>query len=1213
MPRLSISLFGTFEVALAGTPVTTFESDKVRALLAYLAVEADHPHRRETLAGLLWPERPERNARQSLSQALFNLRQATGDREATPPFFIASAQTLQFNRSSDYKLDVMGFTRLLTACQEHKHNGLDACQPCLDRLEQAAALYWGNFLEGFSLGDSVAFEEWSVLNRERFHHLAVQTLGHLAGCYERRGEYEPALRHTRRQIELDPYSEEPHQQLMRLLALDGQRGAALAQYETCRHLLAAEIGVKPAAETRGLYEQIQAGTLAGMGAGERVSFLHPHTSAPPLPYAATTPPPPTPTASFVARERELARLDQFLNTALSGQGQVVFVTGGAGRGKTALMQAFAHRVQATHPDLIVAGGNGNAHTGLGDPYLPFREVLALLTGDVEAKYAAGAISRDHATRLWQLLPLSGQTLLDDSPDLIETFLPGAGLVRRAAAFSRSSGEAEWPARLEELVERKAALPADPNLQPQALFEQYSRLLRVLAGQVPLLLLLDDLQWADPGSTSLLFHLGRQLEGSRIMVVGAYRPDEVALGRPSTSPGHDPTVNPEQRERHPLEPVVNEFKRCFGDIEVDLAQTEERQFVDVLLDAEPNRLNDTFRQTLYRQTGGHPLFTIELLRGMQERGDLVQDQQGRWIEGPVLDWETLPARVEAVIAERIERLPERLQEALTVACVEGETFTVEVAARLGPVDERETVRWFSNRLERGYRLVNAQGIRHLSPGGQRLSQYRFRHILFQRYLYNRLDQVERAHLHQAVGTALEALYGENTAEIAVQLARHFQEAGAVRKAIVYLRQAGERAVRLSANEEAITHLRRGLELLETMPDTPERAQEELALQVALAVPLQAAKGFAAPEVGHTFARTRELCRQVGETPQIFPVLWLLALFYGTRGEHQTAHELAEQLLNLAERVGDPVLVALAHYMLGSAALFIGKLTLAQDYLEQVIAFYDPQEHDTLIFHYGLDIGVSGLSFASLAFWLLGYPDQALKRSQEALALAQGLDHPLALGLALGGAGILFHQFRRNAQVTQEWAEALISLSIEQGFPYWLAMGICNRGWALVEQGQVKEGIEQMRQGTTGYQATGAAVVLSQQLAMLAEAYGKIGLIEEGLTTFAKALAIAYRNEDRLYEAEIHRLKGELLQQAEGRELHTSHESPEACFLKAIEVARAQQAKSWELRATVSLCRLWQHQGRTAEAQQMLEEIYGWFTEGFDTVDLKEAKALLEALA
>jgi predicted ATPase len=508
-------------------------------------------------------------------------------------------------------------------------------------------------------------------------------------------------------------------------------------------------------------------------------------------------------------------------------------------------------------------------------------------------------------------------------------------------------------------------------------------------------------------------------------------------------------------------------------------------------------------------------------------------------------------------------------------------------------------------------VKAQGVRQLGAGGQRLSEYRFRHILFQKYLYSQLDQVERVHLHQAVGTVLEALNGGEAIEIAAQLALHFQKAGTVPKAIEYLRQAGERAMRLSANAEAITHYSQALELLETLPDTPDRARQELMLQIGLGVPLSMIKGYAAPDVGHAYARARELCRRVGETHHLFPVLCQLARFYSVRAEYQTAHEIGEQLHSLGQRVGDPLLVMAAHETLGWNLLWLGELAQSHANLEQVITMYDPQQHHSLVFRYEEDFGVTCLSTISLTLWLLGYPDQALKRSREAIALAQELAHPFSLAVAWFVAAF-FYALLREVPATQEMAQACINLSVERGFTHWEASARMFHGWALAEQGRVEAGLAQMRQGKADFRAIGSEVGHPHQLALLAGAYGRMGQAEEGLVLLAEALAAASRSRERYYEAEIQRLKGELLQQAEEGGLNASREAAEVCFLKAIEVARGQEARSLELRATMSLCRLWQQQDRAAEARQILEEIYGWFSEGFDTPNLKEAKALLEAL-
>ncbi len=822
MAQLSVCLLGGFEVFLNGEAVTAFEYDKVRALLAFLAVEATHAHRREALAGLLWPERPETAARQNLSQALFALRRAIGDHTATPPFLLITPQTLQFNTASHYEADVTTFSDLMTTCQRHEHRHLDACSPCLERLQQAVALYRGHFLAGLSIRDSVSFEEWAILHQERYHHLTIEALRHLAHHFETDGDYEMALQYAWREVELEPWQEEAHRQVMRLLTWHGERGAALAQYEACRQMLRAELDVEPAAETAALYQQIRDGTLGRTTSESSVStgriFASVSSSGGPGEFAETVFStlrfcplgPLQPGPSFVARQRELDRLNRFLATALTGQGQVVFVTGEAGCGKTMLLQAFARQAQAKYPALIVVGGQGNAFTGLGDPYLPFREVLRQLSGDVEAGVAAGAINRESARRLWNLLPVTAHVLLEVGPDLIGTFLPGPPFIERTRAAVPQPGEAAWLSRLESLVSQKNVEAEPPSQPPSNLFEQYAHVLNVLTGHQPLLLLLDDLQWVDLASVNLLFYLARQLAGRHILLVGAYRPEEI--------------IAPDNGKPHPLEPVVNEFKGHFGAIEVDLSQADGRQFVNAFLDIDPNRLDDPFRQTLYRQTGGHPLFTVELLHEMQKRGDLIQEPAGRWVEGATLNWTILPPQVEASIAERIGRLTEDLRDLLTIASIEGETFTAEVVARVQGVAERKTVRRLSATLGRKHRLVTAREIRQVA--GQQLSLYRFRHILFQHYLYQQLDPAERVYLHRAVGTALESLYGAQTEEIAAPLARHFQAAHHFEKAVDYLLIAGERALKLHAYHEASQYFATVGQLLPKLRTTTGERQRRL---------------------------------------------------------------------------------------------------------------------------------------------------------------------------------------------------------------------------------------------------------------------------------------------------------------------------------------------------------------------------------------------------
>jgi predicted ATPase len=890
---------------------------------------------------------------------------------------------------------------------------------------------------------------------------------------------------------------------------------------------------------------------------------------------------------FVTRQAQLDRLDAFLCQALGQHGQVAFVIGEAGAGKTALVTEFAARAGEVHSGLVVAIGNCNAQTGTGDPYLPFREILAQLTGDVEAKLAQGAISSENAYRLQVLVRSSCDALIRFGPDLINVLVPGSALVAKLGAYVVD--QAGWLDKLQRLVETKATLPAGVALEQSHIFEQYTNVLKALAGQRPLVLVLDNLHWADSASVSLLFHLGQRIGESRILILGTYRGEDVKLGRGG--------------ERHPLEKALNEFKRCFGDVWVDLDQAEKdeaRPFVDALLDLEPSRLGQGFRQALVQHTGGHPLFTIELLRNMREHGDLVRDADGRWVEGTSLDWDVLPPRVEGVIEERIGRLEAELQESLTVGSVEGREFTAEVIARVRAIDERRLVRRLGNELDRQHHLVVSHGIRRL--GLQPLSAYRFRHSLFQKYLYNSLDAAQKSYLHEDVGNALEELYGDQTAEIAIQLARHFEEAGLAEKAIHYLLLAGQGAMRVSANTEAIGHLTKALNLLQTLPATAERDQMELPLQMALATTTIITRGWAAPDVAAALDRERELCRSAGNMPQLIPVLRGLYNHYHSHAEHRVAYELAEQLTTLAQKAQDPASQLMAYQALGQSQIEMGDFATGRDTLERALTFHDPEQYRSLAYLYGDEDGVSCRLNLMLGLFALGYPDQALARAREALEMAEALAHPHVLAYTLYGLSTAY-LFVRDSQGAIAVAERALALCCEQGISFWQKATMINHGYALAMQGHVIQGIAEVSHGLSAYRSIGARVLQTSYLAQLAEMHLMAGHVDAGLAIVGQGLAAVNETSERCSEAVLYRLRAELLHM-QGHEVEA-----EADLHKALAVARAQQARSWELRATLNLCRLWCVQGKRDEARRMLADIYGWFSEGFDTPDLQEAKALL----
>jgi predicted ATPase len=417
------------------------------------------------------------------------------------------------------------------------------------------------------------------------------------------------------------------------------------------------------------------------------------------------------------------------------------------------------------------------------------------------------------------------------------------------------------------------------------------------------------------------------------------------------------------------------------------------------------------------------------------------------------------------------------------------------------------------------------------------------------------------------------------------------------------------------DDAQRAVRAGLGMVEALGQLNHRLAQErgvnLTVRLGIHTGLVVTRGPASPAVEQVYARAQELCQQVGKPPQLFPVLWGLWRLYHNRGEYQRARALGEQLLSLAQQVHDPALLLEAHHALWATLFYTGEFASTRAHLEQGRALYDPQQHHAHALLYGgHDPGVCCLYHAAWSLWILGYPDQGLQGMREALTLARALAHPNSLAIALLWATKL-HQSRREPQAAHEQAEACVVLADEQGFAEMLAEASIMRSWALAAQGQGTEGMAQMRQGLAAYRASGTERARPYYLALLAEAYGSIGQPAEGLSLLAEALALVDQIGERGWRAELHRLQGELLLAQAGE----SHQVPgaEACFHQALDIARHQQAKSWELRAAMRLSRLWQRQGKRDEARELLTPLYGWFTEGFDTADLQEAKALLQELS
>jgi predicted ATPase/DNA-binding winged helix-turn-helix (wHTH) protein len=731
---------------------------------------------------------------------------------------------------------------------------------------------------------------------------------------------------------------------------------------------------------------------------------------------------------------------------------------------------------------------------------------------------------------------------------------------------------------------RAARP-QPGLRatPERMLRELAEALDVLTAVQPLVLVLEDLHWSDLATLDLLAWLARRRQPARLLLLGTYRPVDVIV------------------RQHPLRALTQDLALHQLCSELPLELLNHAEVRQHLTTRYPGQMvPETLASVLYQRTEGNPLFLVTLVETLERQGSI-------W--GTLRDVDealrAVPQSVGGLVEQQLGQCRAAERRMLEVASVAGSTFAA--AALAASVDEPlEAIEHTCSTLARQGQFLRERGLEEW-PDGTVTACYSFRHVLYQQAIYGQIAPGRRRRLHQQIGQQMGAGCGTQVGERAAELAMHFEHGRDYHRAVQYVQQAAENAARRSAPHEVIALLTRGLALLATLPETPARAQQELALQVALGPALQATQGYGAPEVEKVYTRARELCQQGGDTAQFCTVLWGLYAYYLAGAELRAAVELGEQCLALAERTTDAALRMEAHRALGNTLLCQGEFASARAHLEQVRALYDPQQHCFHALAYAGDPGVACLSFIAWTLWFLGYPDQALQSSNQALTLAQALSHPYSLGFALYRAARL-HQYRREGQQAFARAGACVTLSTEQGFTYLAAMGTVSRGWALAWQGQGEEGRRQIGQGLAASRATGTVRHQVYILALLAEAYQSGGQIQAGLDVVAEALAGVERTEERWYEAELHRLKGELL-------LH--HDIPdvpqaEVCFQQALAIARRQQAKSWELRAAMSLSRMWQQQGKQTAACELLAPVYGWFTEGFDTADLQEAKTLLTAL-
>jgi predicted ATPase len=851
----------------------------------------------------------------------------------------------------------------------------------------------------------------------------------------------------------------------------------------------------------------------------------------------------------VGREQERAALWAGFESAAAGGGLLLCVTGEPGIGKTTLVEDFLAELADGEPAWCVARGRCSERLAGAEAYLPVLEALDSLLRGTAGEAAARALRLAAPTWYAQLVPPAPGDAA------------GETLAARARAASQERMRHDLLAFLKELSRRR-----------------------------PLVLFLDDVHWADVSTANLLAYLGARCDGLRLLLLVTCRPTELLLSR------------------HPFG-QVKEVLHVQGACREILLGFLSRQDIDAYLaQAFPGHaFAADFASLVYARTEGNPLFMADLLRYLRER-KVIAEEGGRWgLARAVPDLRReLPESVRGLIQRKLDHLDETDRRLLSAASVQGHEFDSAVAARvlgMGAAEAEERL----EALDRIHGLVRLRREQEF-PDGTLSLRYQFVHVLYQNALYAALQPARRTAWSAAVAQALLGHHGGQGAAAAGELALLFEAARDWARAADYFCTAAENAARVYANQEAVVLARRGLALLDKMPDTPQKAQQELRLQMALTMPLQTTRGYASPEAGQACNRARALCEQLGESVARFPVLWRLALFYMIRDEQQTARALAEQCLRLAHGVQDPGLLLEAHLILGTILVYLAEFPLALEHLERVVALYDPRRDASHTFVYGNHPVVIAHSFAAWVLWLLGYPDQALDSARQALALAEETSHPLTLANAHFFA-LQLHRLRREASRTLEHCQALIALAGEQGIHLYVAAGQIWHGWALARQGQPAEGIEQMRQAIVDFRATGTKVLLPHIGAMLAETLVEQGQLARGQAALAEALAEMHAGSDRSHEAELYRLQGEFLLRQEPAALAQA----EAWFRQALATARRQGAKSFELRAVMSLVRLLRQQGQQAEGGRLLAEAYGGFTEGWDTADLREARDLLKKLA
>jgi class 3 adenylate cyclase/predicted ATPase len=849
---------------------------------------------------------------------------------------------------------------------------------------------------------------------------------------------------------------------------------------------------------------------------------------------------------FVGREDELHLLMSRWQRTLNGHGQVVLIIGEAGIGKSRMVQQFHERITGT-PHTWIEGAAVPFYQNT--PFYPVTEALWQLVLEQILNRFGDQHRQLHGRPAQQH---KAEKLTDEHVFQLESGLASAGL-----------NPAEALPLIVPLL--NLSLPATCTQSALSPEQQRRRLLATLidwllgAARIqPMAMVLEDLHWADASSLELIQLIAEQGAASGLLLLI--------------------TARPEFRAEWPLRA---------HHMQITLNRLDARNVREMIAQvAAQNALADETLDAVVERTSGVPLFIEELTRAVLENGEARFS--GREI--PVTLHDSLMARLDRLRSAK---------EVLQIGSVIGSEFSYELLRAVHSLSDTD--------LQRELHVLTDADLLHVR-GIAPEANYQFKHALIRDVAYDALLKSRRKELHGMVARAINEKmdsFKEGQPEV---LARHWTEAGQFDLALAEWSRAANAAEQRNAFREAQGSYRQALVLVEKLADDRQRAHQELQLQLSLGVSLIATDGYSAPAVEKAYGRARELCQHFGDDAQLAPILGGLWQFHGSRAESQTVREIGEQLLAIAKTTYDQAIELEAQDALGQAFYTLGELDQARRHFERALELYNPDNHrEVTLLCGGEDPGVASRNFLAFILWMCGYPDQAIRMGQQAIALAEKLHHPLSMAHTLSMSSAM-HLWERGT-LSEAQASALLRLADEHGLAGYFAFGTVLHGAAVAGQAG-REATTSMREGLTAWKATGAVLCCPILLGFLAQACKETSLVEEGLEALNEAFTIIAKTAERYYEAELYRLQGELLLLRDG---DSDTAQPRTCFERAIQIAQSQRAKSWELRATASLARLLDSHGRREEARTMLAKIYNWFTEGFDTADLKEAKALLQELS